>query len=344
MTMPRRWTRRLLLWPLPVIAVLLVLATVPILFLVALVLSYRLPGKLRLLRSLGLLIVYLLLEATTMIVGLLLWIASGFGWKLRSPRFLAIHYGLLRWVVAMLIAATRRLFSLSLDTAGTREADDDGDRSVPLVVMSRHAGPADSLLLIHEVMSWKGRRPRIVARAALQLDPACDLLLNRLPNRFISPNPEHPDATTDAIAELAGTMGDDDAFVIFPEGGNFSPERRQRAIKRLSAAGHAEAAERARQMHNVLPPRPRGVTAALRACPRADAVFVAHTGLDTIATIGDLWDCIPTHKVVHMRWHVVQASTLPRDDDGINDMLYEAWEAIDAWIVEQRDAAVEADA
>ncbi len=102
MKLPRRWTRRLLLWPLPVIATVLLLATVPLLILVALVLSYRLPGKLRLLRSLGLLIVYLLLETTTMIVGLVLWIASGFGWKLRSPRFVAIHYGLLRRVVAAL--------------------------------------------------------------------------------------------------------------------------------------------------------------------------------------------------------------------------------------------------
>lgn len=341
MRLPGRWIRRLLLWPLPVVAVLLVLATVPLLVLVALVLSYRLPGKLRLLRSLGLLVVYLMLEASVMVAGLGLWIASGFGWKLTSPRFVSAHYRLLRWVVATLIAAAKGLFSLRLDFEGTPVPVDNGNgRRVPLIVMSRHAGPADSLLLIHEVMSWQGRRPRIIARAALQFDPACDLLLNRLPNRFILPNPEHPHATTEAIAELAGTMGDDDAFVIFPEGGNFTPARRQRAIARLSAAGHEEAAARARDMHNVMPPRPGGVTAALQACPRADVVFVAHTGLDTIATIGDLWDCIPIDKVVHMNWYVAEASTVPRDDDGITDMLYRAWEAIDSWIIDHRDDAV----
>ncbi|MGI9645668.1 MAG: hypothetical protein ACR2O6_10200, partial [Ilumatobacteraceae bacterium] len=167
---------------------------------------------------------------------------------------------------------------------------------------------------------------------------ACDLLLNRLPNGFIMPNPEHPDATTEAIAELAGTMADGDALVIFPEGGNFSPGRRQRAIERLSAAGHAEAAARAREMRNVMPPRPRGVTAALRACRQADAVFVAHTGLDTLATIRDLWDCIPVKKVVRMHWHLVEDDEVPRDGDGINAMLYEAWDAIGAWIVDHRDA------
>ena len=68
-------------------------------------------------------------------------------------------------------------------------------------------------------------------------------------------------------------------------------------------------------------------------------MFVAHTGLDTIATIGDIWDCIPIEKVVHMNWGVVDAASLPRDDEGINDMLYQAWEGIDAWISEQRDDA-----
>lgn len=344
MRLPRRWTRRLLLWPLPVIAAVLVLTTVPVLVLVALVLSYRLPGKLRLLRSLGLLVVYLLLEATTMILGLGLWVASGFGWKLRSPAFISIHYRLLRWVVAVVLAAGSRLFSVTLAADGMPvDGNSESGRRAPLVVMSRHAGPADSVLLVHEVMSWQGRRPRIVARAALQLDPACDLLLNRLPNRFISPNPQRPDATIEAIAELAGTMGDDDAFVIFPEGGNFTPSRRQSAIDRLSAAGHVEAASRARAMHNVMPPRPRGVTTALRACPRADAVFVAHTGLDTIATVKDLWDCIPIHKVVHLNWHVVEASRIPRDDEGINDMLYQAWEAVDAWIIDHQADASDGD-
>ena len=66
-------------------------------------------------------------------------------------------------------------------------------------------------------------------------------------------------------------------------------------------------------------------------------MFVAHTGLDTLATIGDLWDCMPIAKVLHMRWHVVEASQVPRDVDGINDMLYEAWEAIDVWVDEHRD-------
>lgn len=101
------------------------------------------------------------------------------------------------------------------------DSGDGTSSDAPLIVLSRHAGPADSFLLLHEVMSWEGRRPRIVAKAALQLDPVFDILLNRLPNRFIMQNPTPGSDTTSSIAELASGMTNQGAFVIFPEGGNF---------------------------------------------------------------------------------------------------------------------------
>jgi len=52
-------------------------------------------------------------------------------------------------------------------------------------VLSRHAGPGDSFLLIHQLLSVYGRRPRVVMKAALQFDPSLDVLGNRLPNVFI---------------------------------------------------------------------------------------------------------------------------------------------------------------
>ncbi len=297
MTLPRRWVRRIVIWPLPVILVVLYLATVPLLLIIALVLSYLLPGKLRALRSLGLVTVYLMTEAAAIVVAFVLWLASGFGWRIRSPRFLTAHYAVLRWIVRMLVAAGSRLFSLDIQVDGQPLVADDHDPStieVPLIVLSRHAGPADSLLLLHEIMSWKGRRPRLVAKDLLQLDPALDIYLNRLPNRFISPNPAPGAGAVEAIAELAQGMTNADAFVIFPEGGNFTEKRRLKAIDRLRSGGHEVAADRAEQMRNVLPPRPAGTQAALAAAPSADAVFVAHTGLDSIATVADLWLSIPS--------------------------------------------------
>lgn len=339
MKLPSRWIRRLLIWPLPLLLVVVYLATVPLLLIAAFVLSYRLPGKLRPIRTLGLATTYLFVEAAATVAALFLWIGSGFGWKLGALRFQRAHYRVLRLTLAAVVGVGRRLFSLEIMADGQDLPADDGDpttEEAPLVVMSRHAGPADSILLLHEIMSWQGRQPRIVAKDLLQLDPVMDIFLNRLPNRFISPNPGPGQRPVDAIRSLASGMTGRDAFVIFPEGGNFTPQRRLRAIDRLREGGHEEAAARAVKLRNVLPPRPAGTLAALAAAPDADAVFVAHTGLDELASIGDLWTSIPTSKTIELAWHVVPANAVPANEAEQEEMLFLAWEAIDAWIEDRR--------
>jgi 1-acyl-sn-glycerol-3-phosphate acyltransferase len=321
--------RRIVLWPLPVIGGVLYALTAPLWFLAATVLSYKLPGKLRLVRSLGLATVYLFVEGFVVVSAFGLWVASGFGWRLRSDRFEALHYEVLRIALGLLVGAGRRLFVLEIHAVGPPlPAADDGN-GAPLIVMSRHAGPADSILLLHEVMTWHGRRPRIVMKDLLQLDPAFDILLNRLPNRFI---PHGGASAIEAISELATGMTSADAFVIFPEGGNFTEHRRVTAIARLRAGGHEAAARRAEELHNVLPPRPAGTLAAFTAAPDADAVFVAHTGLDQIAGVGDLWTAIPDNKVLHINWRVVTADEVPNEPAAQEELLLGAWERIDHWI------------
>ncbi|GAA3104345.1 hypothetical protein GCM10020001_022250 [Nonomuraea salmonea] len=59
-------------------------------------------------------------------------------------------------------------------------------------------------------------------KAALQYDPSLDVVVNRLPNAFV-PRSTDQSGVTAEIRRLAATMGDRDALVIFPEGGNFTP-------------------------------------------------------------------------------------------------------------------------
>ncbi len=341
MRLPTRWVRRLVIWPLPLVLVVLYVATVPLLLIVAFVLSYRLPGKLRAVRTLGLATTYLFAEAAATVAALVLWIGSGFGWKLRAPWCQRAHYRVLGLTLDVVVGVGRRLFSLEIAAKGQDLPGDDGDpttEEAPLVVMSRHAGPADSILLLHEIMSWQGRQPRIVAKDLLQFDPVMDIFLNRLPNRFIAPNPQAGQRPVDAIGTLASGMTARDALVIFPEGGNFTPGRRIRAIDRLREGGHEVAAARAEKLRNVLPPRPAGSLAALAGAPDADAVFVAHTGLDELVSIGDLWTSIPTSKTIELAWHVVPAGMVPEGQEDQEEMLLLAWEAIDAWIEDRRSA------
>ena len=57
-----------------------------------------------------------------------------------------------------------------------------------MIVLARHAGPGDSFLLVHQLLSAYRRKPRIVMKAALQFDPSIDVVINRLPHAFVHPH------------------------------------------------------------------------------------------------------------------------------------------------------------
>jgi hypothetical protein len=91
-------------------------------------------------------------------------------------------------------------------------------------------------------------------------------------------------------------------------------------------------------MPNLLPPRPGGTLAAIAACPDADVIFVAHAGLDTILTVGDIWRRFPVDQVLRAKWWRVPSGQVPRAADHETQVhwLYDWWERIDTWITEHR--------
>src|SRR5207253_8273063 len=129
----------------------------------------------------------------------------------------------------------------------------------PILVFCRHAGPGNSLLLIGTLLVGFRRHPRIVMLAKLQWEPLYDTMLNRLPNRFIRHDPSRRDLYTSAIGDLPSNLGDMDAFVLFPEGKDFTPRVRLRAIEYLSGKGYERSAGRAEKLTRVLTPRHNGV-------------------------------------------------------------------------------------
>ena len=340
--LPPRWLRRVLLDPLMwILGVWFLGALIPVILLLAGLLSFALPGKLRLLRLFGFAMVYLTVEIIGLGVAFGTWVASGFGWAIRRPAFVAAHYRILATALSTLFWFGSRYFHLSVSTSGPQLPGDDGDPSTteyPLLVLSRHAGPGDSFLLVHELLSWAGRRPRIVLKHTLQWDPLIDVLLNRLPMRFVDPTATAQGASLEAIAKLSATMEPRDAIVIFPEGGNVTPHRRTRAIERLRRAGRHDAARRAERIVHLMPPRPGGVHAALSANPHLQVVVVAHTGLDQLDSVADIWREIPQDKTLHMRWHAVPSAEIPHDLTGLSDWLFTEWEQMDAWVAAHQPA------
>jgi 1-acyl-sn-glycerol-3-phosphate acyltransferase len=255
---------------------------------------------------------------------------SGFGRRSRSPIFERAHYDLVQRYLAIMLGEARRVLNFRVEVEGP---DPSAYRGRPLLVFSRHAGPGDSFLLVHHLVNVYDREPRIVLKDTLQWDPAIDVLLNRLPNRFIRPGAE---GLEQQIGVLASGLDDDDAFVIFPEGGNFTAGRRDRAIARLRKLGLERMAVRAEEMTHVLAPRPGGVLAALEAAPEADVLVVAHTGLDHLVTVSDLWRELPMDKQITMRWWEVSRAEIPEDRDERIEWLYGWWERVDGWIADNR--------
>jgi len=276
-------------------------------------------------------------ETAALTVYLCLWLVSGFGGRLDTEPYQARQYGIMRRFLNLVYRTVARTCGLRVTVTGPHQAVPPSNR--PLIVLSRHAGPGDSLLLIHHLLSACERRPRVVMKATLQLDPTVDILANGLPNAFLSRAARAGKVAgarqhTEQIRRLAAGMTPESALVIFPEGGNWTPQRWHRAADRLRRAGRPDLAQRAAAMPNVLPPRASGALAAIAACPQADVVFVAHTGLDRLVSVRDVWRSLLTDMEVRARWWRVPAGCVPRSvsRDAQVTWLYDWWARIDAWI------------
>jgi Acyltransferase len=333
--LPPRWIRRTVIAPATVGLAVVVFTTAPLWLLAAAAASPLLPfSRWRPLRLLWFLALHLALEAVLLGVLFLLWVASGFGRHIRSPRFARAHYDLVRFYLRTVYREAQRVLHVRVQVEGP---DPSAYVGRPLLVFSRHAGPGDSFLLVHALLTWYAREPRIVLKDTLQWDPAIDVVLNRLPNRFIRPGRERPGEDVEGqIASLAANLDPDDAFVIFPEGGNFTELRRARAIERLRRKGLLAEADKAAAMRHVLAPRPGGVVAALGAAVDADVVWVAHTGTDHLYSVGDVWRELPMDQTIRMRWWQVPREDVPAGREAQIAWLYAWWARIDAWIAANR--------
>jgi 1-acyl-sn-glycerol-3-phosphate acyltransferase len=329
----RPYPRRLVTVPGAYALLLLLVTLLPLWVLAAAAISPWLPGRMRALRLLWFFTLYLVLEVVGLAVVAVLWVAAGFGRSLGGARSRRRHYRVLELLLAVLMDAARRLFHLRMvvaaDPSPEQQPEVAHDDPRPMLVLARHAGPLDSFLLVHELMREYGRRPRIVLKSTFQWDPLIDVLLNRLPTRFIA---SARAGVADTIGALAADLGPDDALVIFPEGANFTPGRRERGIERLEREGLHDRAARARRLRHLLPPRPAGTFAAIGSASDADIVFVAHTGLEHLDDVRDIWRGMPMDTAVRARFWTVPAEDVPATAATRIDWLSDWWDRLDDWL------------
>ncbi|MGH2682759.1 MAG: 1-acyl-sn-glycerol-3-phosphate acyltransferase [Actinomycetota bacterium] len=329
--LPPRIVRRTVFAPLVFLLSVALLLLSPVALLVAFLADLVLPGRWQAVRLVTLGLVFAAYEAAVLVALFVLWIAGGFGARLGSPRFQEAHYRLVRWWLGGLAGAAIRLLQLEIEVEDRPEP-----QAGPVLVFCRHAGPGDSILLAHTLLSGYERRPRIVMKAALQWDPAIDIVGNRLPCAFIRPHSEDPRHHLLAIERLAQGLGDRDALVLFPEGGNFTERRRLAAIASLKRKGFREEAILAEKMLTVLAPRPGGALTAIRTAPQADVVFVAHTGLEFMNSLVATWRILPLEGPILARYWRIGPTEIPLDQDAQVDWLFGWWGRVDEWIRSRR--------
>lgn len=332
--LPPVWVRRAVIAPL---IVLLAVAGIPVVVLLAAfvagVVSWALPGRLRLTRVLFMGVFYLMWDAFALVALFALWVASGFGLLLKRPAFQEAHYTLTSRLMAILFWQIR--WTLRLDIVHEDADLDSAARGLPIIVVSRHAGPGDSFVIVEALLNRFSRDPMIVLKDTLQWDPAIDVLLHRIPSRFVTPR-RHRRAGApggaEAVGQLAAGMDGDDAVLIFPEGANATPRRREARIAALRDAGHEALAARAEAMPHVMPPHVGGVMAAMEACPQAAVVVVAHTGLEDLSSVRDVWRALPVDKRITMKGWTAMPDEIPADAEARTEWLFDWWETVDRWI------------
>jgi 1-acyl-sn-glycerol-3-phosphate acyltransferase len=196
--------------------------------------------------------------------------------------------------------------------------------------LARHGGPGDSFALVHLLLTRYHRGVHIVLKDILQLDPALDLLLNRLNCCFLAAPTGDGSDTTERLARMARDLGPGDALLLFPEGANWTPKRRQRAIRHLRRHHKTRAADAATLMTNVLPPRPDGVFTCVDANPGLDVVVIAHAGLDRMIRAHQAWEQLPLSTPMTVRaWPTVE---VPRDEEARLAWLTLEWAIVDEWV------------
>ncbi|HWE56536.1 MAG TPA: 1-acyl-sn-glycerol-3-phosphate acyltransferase [Acidimicrobiales bacterium] len=341
--MPPRLVRRVAL---PIVVVLEV-ATIGLLLVVGLIglLAAPFDRRLRLARLAAMGISYLLIELVALAVLLGLWLQRP--WR-DDEWWDATHTRLLGRAIGLVLAAAGRWTNWRMDLdepASTLPSTADPVNPEPasdlpptarpaVVVLARHGGIGDSFALVWLLAAHYQRKPRVVLKRILQWEPMIDIALTRTGSCFLG---EHdPEAQ---IRATAASLQPGDALLLFPEGGNWTPRRRWRAISSLLRRHRTAEARAAGLMTHVLPPRSGGVLACLETRPDLPIVVVAHTGLDRITSAGGLWRALPFRAAMEVRWW--PPAPPPSGEEERVAWLLTEWAVIDEWIESRRLASAD---
>nr|WP_225952457.1 lysophospholipid acyltransferase family protein [Mycobacterium sp. OAS707] len=221
----------------------------------------------------------------------------------------------------------RRTLDLDVQLDDASPTPEQIPRDEPLIVLSRHCGPGDTLLVAWLLNIYYGLRLRIVLKALLRCEPVLDLVGDMGCLCFLR---HRGNKARKQIRDLAGSMVGGQALLLFPEGGNFTWARWREAIVRLRSTGRMREARRAWRQTHTLPPRTGGTAAALSGAPHANVLVLTHTGFSPDGRARVWWQ-LPMNRRLLVRTVLVPSDELPPPDQ-LAPWLEQTWSRVDAWV------------
>lgn len=233
---------------------------------------------------------------------------------------------LMRDILESVYAAVRKILDVEVVLDPASASTDAIPRGEPVLVLSRHCGPGDSVLVAWLLVVKYGLRLRIVLKAVLRWEPVLDFAGALGCLCFLS----RGDRARRQIRGLAESLAAGQAMLLFPEGANFSWPRWRKAINELRSTRGLRAAGRALRQSHTLPPRSGGAACAVAGAPNANMLVVTHNGFCSDGRDRPWWQ-LPIHRQLLVRTAVVPATRIP-PPDRLGPWLERTWTQVDAWV------------
>jgi len=269
---------------------------------------------------------YLIMELVGVLIALILWIVTMFGYKISSDRSQRIH-ALVQylWVTSVLRGA--EIFLRTKVKFPKAVSFGVG----PFIIAAQHSSFFDALIPTILIGKYsKNVIPRHVLKSDLLLSPSLDIYGNRLPNQFVNRGSKNSNHEIAGVRSLANDLGSN-AMIIFPEGTFRTKDRFEHVIQKIKLSD-PDRAERVRNLNYLLPIKPGGLLAMMNTNTEYDLFLVAHRGFEAFGSFKEIFANIPFTNPVDIYIKHIPAETIPSETEECLRFIDFEWLALDKWL------------
>ncbi len=269
---------------------------------------------------------YLIMELVGVLVALILWVVTMFGYIISSDKSQRAH----ALVQYLWVASILRGAEIFLSTK-VKFPDTVPFGSGPFIIAAQHSSFFDALIPTILIGKYSENViPRHVLKSDLLLSPSLDIYGNRLPNQFVNRVSKNSKQEVAGVRSLANDLGSD-ALVIFPEGTFRTKDRYERVMQKITLSD-PDRAKRIRDLKYLLPIKPGGLLAMVNGNPESDLFLVAHRGFEAFGSFKEIFANIPFADPVDIYIKQIPSEIIPSETNECLKFIDLEWLALDKWL------------